>query len=348
MAETAEDPELADGFHQVLAACRTGSDLTARLVAFSRQQATHRELGSVNAAIRSCAPTIQRWLGSNVDLQLAMAGDPWNVLLDASRIEQALVQLAENARDAMPYGGTVTIRTANVTLPEAVQTVVAVLPPGDYVRIDVIDTGKGIAPEDLHRIFEPLYTTRQQTGLKGLGLCVVHGTIAQHAGGIVVKSVPAQGTTFEIYLPRSVDQRPPAVAAGSAAEPAVASSGEGRCILLAEDEEAVRDVAVRLLEKAAYSVIEAVDGHEAIAKFDEAKDRIDLALLDIVMPEASGAAVAAHIRATSPGTPILFCSGFAKHQLPEGIALPEDIPLIGKPYEPHQLLDAIARLIEPR
>jgi CheY-like chemotaxis protein len=346
MMESVDQPEQRDSLGQILAAGRLGSELTSRLIAFSRQQISHREIANVNETIRACAPGIQKRLGGNVDLQLALEPMLSDTLLDATRFEQVLVQLAENARDATPDGGTVTICTRNLTLREPIQTVISDLPVGDYVRTDVIDTGRGISPEDLEQIFEPLFTTRQQGGLKGLGLCVVHGTIAQHGGGIIVESTPGQGTTFQVYLPRCVD--PSQKASPDAAEILAAQRGEGKVILLAEDEEPVRHVAARLLAKVGYEVLEAVDGRDAIAKFDAQRDQIDLALLDIVMPGVSGAVVADHIRRTSPETPLLFCSGYAKHQLPDGIDLPADIPLIGKPYEPRRLLAAIAKLLRDK
>jgi PAS domain S-box-containing protein len=343
MMESIRQPEQRDNLSQILAAGQLGSELTSRLIAFSRQQISHREIADINDTIRTCAPTIQKRLGSNVDLQLDLEPKLWQTLLDASRFEQVLVQLAENARDATPDGGTVTIRTSNATFREPTQTVISDLPSGEYVRTDVTDTGRGIPPEDLEQIFEPLFTTRQQGGLKGLGLCVVHGTIAQHGGGIIVDSRPGHGTTFQLYLPRCVN--PSQGTADDSPEVADAQPGEGKVILLAEDEEPVRHVAARLLAKVGYEVLEAVDGNDAIAKFDGQRDRIDLALLDIVMPGVSGAVVAGHIRRASPETPILFCSGYAKHQLPDGIDLPRDIPLVGKPYEPRRLLGAIAELL---
>lgn len=343
MLESVDNPDLRESLGQIMAAGRRGSEMTARLVAFSRQQVSHRELGAVNDMVRAGAQSIQKRLGPNVDLQLTLAEPLWPVSLDAARISQALTHLAENARDAMDNGGTLTITTANVSFPETYETLTGTLAPGDYVRITVADTGQGISPENLSRLFEPLFSTRQQGTFKGLGLSVVHGTIAQHDGGIVVESTPGQGTVFYLYLPRAHGEKEESQEETS--EMILVHTGEGRVILLAEDEEPVRHVAARLLAKAGYEVIETVDGKDAIDRFEQQRDRIDLALLDIVMPELSGAAVAEHIRRTSPSTPILFCSGYAKREMPEGIALPEDIPLIGKPYEPRRLLEAIAQLL---
>lgn len=343
MMESVDNPDQQESLGQILAAGRRGSEMTARLVAFSRQQVSHRELGSVNDMVRSCAQGIQKRLGPNVDLRLSLGEPLWEVALDAARIGQALTHLAENARDAMGNGGVLAVTTVNVSFTDTYETLIGALPAGDYVRISVADTGQGISPENLSRLFEPLFSTRQQGTFKGLGLSVVHGTVAQHDGGIIVESAPGQGTTFHIYLPRA--QGEATDASEDTSELILIHAGEGRIILLAEDEEPVRHVAARLLAKAGYEVIEAVDGRNAIDLFEEHRNEIDLALLDIVMPELSGAAVAEHIRRSSPSTPILFCSGYAKRQMPEGIALPEDIPLIGKPYEPRRLLDAIAQLL---
>ena len=345
MAESVSDPDLRESLSQILTAGQRGSELTGRLVAFSQQQVSQREPGSLNDAVRAQVETIQRRLGTNADLQLLLGNGLWTVALDSARIGQALVHLAERAREGMPNGGMLTISTGNVTFEEPLQTLTGLLPSGDYGVLRMQDTGLGISPEDLEHIFEPVFSSRPQGTSQGLGLSIVHGTIAQHEGGIVVESAPGCGTSFDIYLPRGAAE--PGEAVPDEAELLPQQSGLGQTILLAEDEEPVRHVAARLLAKAGYKVIEAADGREAIAVFEAQRDRIDLALLDIVMPEMSGAAVADFIRRNSPETPILFCSGYAKRQLPEDIALPEDIPLIGKPYEPQHLLDAIAGLLAP-
>ena len=345
MAESVRDPDLRESLSQILTAGQRGSELTGRLVAFSQQQVSQREPGSLNDVVRAQAETIQKRLGTNADLQLLLGDGLWTVALDGARIGQALVHLAERARGGMPNGGTLTISTGNVTFEEPLQTLTGLLRSGEYGLLRMQDTGLGISPENIEHIFEPVFSSRSQGVSRGLGLSIVHGTIAQHEGGIVVESGPGCGTSFDIYLPRGTAV--PGEDVIDDAELPPQQSGLGQTILLAEDEEPVRHVTARLLAKAGYEVIEAADGREAIAEFEAQGEQIDLALLDIVMPEMSGAAVADYIRRNSPETPILFCSGYAKRQLPEDIALPEDIPLIGKPYEPHHLLDAIAGLLAP-
>jgi len=253
--------------------------------------------------------------------------------------------LAENACADMPHGGLFTVATANAEFTEPCETLVGTLPPGPYARISVSDTGPGLPPERLARLFEPIFDAplNGEGMFPGLGLSMVHGIVAQHDGGIVVDSTPGRGATYHIYLPRS--------RSGETAAPPRRDEegkflpGQGRVVLLAEDEASVRQVAVRLLAKAGYTVIEGTDGKDALAQFEAHRERIDLAMLDLVMPEMDGASLAREIRRRSPALPILFCSGYARQQLPEGMALPADIPLLDKPYEPQCLLDTIDRLL---
>lgn len=345
MVESVDSPDLRGSLEQILAASRRGSGITARLIAFSRRQTVRRETACVNTAVRAIAPTIQQRLGLDVDLRLDLADPLWPAALDGPRFGQALVLLAENACEGMPHGGVFTIATGNIEFAETCQTLVGPLPPGQYVRVGVSDTGQGIPPERLEHLFEPVFETPQNGDgvFQGLGLSMVHGIVAQHDGGIVVDSSPGRGMSFQIYLPR-VRTGEETQAADPAASPAQ-PSGKGRIVLLAEDEESVRQVAVRLLAKAGFAVIEGKDGKDALAQFEAHRDRIDLVMLDLVMPELTGAEVAERIRRQAPDLPILFCSGYAQQQLPAGLALPEDIPLLAKPYDPQCLLDLIERLL---
>lgn len=345
MVESTASPDLRESLEQILAASRRGSGITARLIAFSRRQTVRRETACVNNAIRSVASTIQQRLGIDADLRLDLADPLWPVALDGTRFGQALVLLAENAGESMPHGGLFTIATSNVEFAEICQTLVGPLPPGQYVRVSVSDTGQGIPPERLDHLFEPVFEVPQngEGVFLGLGLSMVHGIVAQHDGGIVVESAPGRGTDFHVYLPR-VRTGEEAKTADRATPPGP-PLGKGRVVLLAEDEYPVRQVAVRLLVKAGFTVIEGKDGKDALAQFEVHRDRIDLVMLDLLMPELNGAEVAGRIRRQAPDLPILFCSGYAQQQLPAGISLPEDIPLLAKPYDPQCLLDLIGRLL---
>ncbi|MDX9981814.1 MAG: response regulator, partial [Lentisphaeria bacterium] len=337
MVESVASPDLRESLEQILAASRRGSGITARLIAFSRRQTVRRETACANTAVRAVASTLQQRLGLDVDLRLDLADPLWAAALDGARFGQALVLLAENACEGMPHGGLFTIATGNVEFAETCQTLVGPLPPGQYVRVRISDTGQGISPERLEHLFEPVFETPQngEGVFLGLGLSMVHGIVAQHDGGIVVESSPGRGASFLIYLPRvrTGEETPAADPAANPAPPC----GKGRVVLLAEDEESVRQVAVRLLAKAGFAVIEGKDGKDALAQFEAHRDRIDLVMLDLVMPELTGAEVAERIRRQAPDLPILFCSGYAQQQLPAGLSLPEDIPLLAKPYDPQCL-----------
>jgi PAS domain S-box-containing protein len=345
MVESVESPDLRESLEQILTASRRGSGITARLIAFSRRQAVRCESDSANTAIRATVPTLQQRLGLDVDLRLDLADPLWPAAIDRGRLGQALVFLAENASADMRHGGVFTVTTSNIEFTETCETLAGPLPPGQYVRISVSDTGQGLTPELLGHLFEPQFEAAQngQKAFQGLGLSMVHGIIAQHKGGIVVDSVPGRGTSFHIYLPRARDGEEPKEI--EQPEPAPAPCRQAKVVLLAEDEESVRQVANRLLSKAGYHVIEGVDGKDALALFEANRDRIDLAMLDLVMPEMNGAEVAEQIRRQAPDLPILFCSGYAHQQFPTEIHMPRDIPLLGKPYEPCALLDAVERLL---
>lgn len=346
MAESTELPGQRESLDQILGAGRRGAELTARLVAFSRQQPLRRETVAIDETIRACAQTIQQRLGLEIDLRLNLGGSQCSVSLDRVRLGQALCHLAGNAREEMPNGGTLTIATSQVECPEPLVTLIGTLPPGQYLKIEVSDTGNGLLPDEMAHLFEPIIGTngRKAGGIfQSLGLSMVHGIVAQHDGGILVGSAPGEGTSYLLYLPCFPDGAGPAAAEPE--QPADQANGRGRVVLLAEDEVAVRQVAARLLTKAGYEVIEAENGKTAVAQFETHRSRISLAMLDIVMPELNGAETAAQIRRLSPATPILFCSGYAKRQLPGGIELPEDIPLLGKPYDPQSLLDLVERLL---
>ena len=343
MAEATQNPELREGLNQILAAGQRGSELTSRLIAFSRQQPSRREPTSLGEVIRARAGEIQRCLGSDSDLRLVLDCGTWQASLDSDWVGQALVHLAEAARDRMPGGGTLTLTADNVRLDQPTQTLIGVLPAGDYVRVRVEDTGQAIPVERLERLFEPVFDHHSEEAFAGLGLSMVHGAIAQHGGGVVVESSAGRGTTFEVYLPRCTDW--PGEEAAETLASACRADREARVILLAEDEEPVRRVAATLLAKSGYDVIETPNGREAVEAVRTREGRIDLALLDIVMPEMNGADAAERIRRDYPRLPILFCSGYTKGQLDGSISLPDGIPLIGKPYEPRALLAKIAGLI---
>jgi two-component system cell cycle sensor histidine kinase/response regulator CckA len=249
-----------------------------------------------------------------------------------------------NARDAMPDGGTVTIATANVDEPEARRLDLAGMPPGEYVRIELSDTGTGIAPEIVDKIFEPFFTTKELGKGTGLGLSTVFGIVKQSGGFIYVDSKAGEGATFSIYLPRFIPEPEPEAKPDVPAEKRpVDMTGQGT-VLLVEDEDAVRAVNARALAARGYTVLEAASGIEALAIVDERGGPIDLVVSDVVMPEMDGPTLLGELRKRRPDLKIVFVSGyaedaFAKH-LPEG----ESFTFLAKPFSLKQLVETVKQV----
>ena len=284
---------------------------------------------------------LQRLLGENVKLELVHGRDLWPIKADINQFEQVAINLAVNARDAMPDGGTLTIRTSNVAAEQSLQSAHAVLREGEYVLIEFEDTGSGISPEDQGKIFEPFFSTKDVGKGTGLGLSTVYGIIKQTDGFIFFDSKLGHGTKFQIYLPRHnrVEE--------SAAEEVVEKpdeptdlTGTAR-ILLVEDEEAVRAFAARALASRGYTVETAATGVEALEVMKATVGKIDLVVSDVVMPEMDGPTLLGELRKTQPDLKIIFVSGYAedafKKNLPEG----EAFSFLPKPFSLKQLATAV-------
>ncbi len=259
---------------------------------------------------------------------------------DKGQIEQILMNLCVNARDAMPGGGALTIETSVAELDEEFHEADALAKPGGYVRLNVTDTGRGMDEETRRRIFEPFFTTKSLGEGTGLGLSTVFGIVRQHNGMIHVQSAVGVGTTFSIHLPAVED------AEQAEQSKAAFSKGGAETILLADDDEGVRILAEILLRRAGYTVLTASDGEEAIHVFDEHADRIDLALLDVVMPKLGGKAVHDHIRGKRPGTPVLFASGYSTEFFKSDFVLDEGMRLMHKPFSRDVLLRKVREILD--
>ncbi len=312
--------------------------LVRQLLAFSRRQTMERRLIEPNATIGPLLQMLHRVIGEHIELDFRPGdGLPW-VSADPGQIEQVLVNLCLNARDAMPGGGRITISTGLEVVGEEFCRRHPWARAGEFVVIEVSDTGPGIPPEILDHIFEPFFTTKEVGKGTGLGLATVYGIVKQHEGMIDVTPRSGGGTSFKIFLPATRE-------AAHVEEPSRAADlgpvGH-ETILLAEDEELVRSLALRVLEHAGYRVLVARDGAEAIALVESRGSEIDLALLDVVMPKANGPQVRARIRDIHPGMAVLFCSGYSRQMLP-GSVVPDDenIELLVKPYAPRVLLDRV-------
>ncbi len=334
---------------EIKRASERATSLVRQLLAFSRRQTMERRQVEPNFAIGHLLKMLHRVIGEHIELDFRPGDDLPRVLADPVQIEQVLVNLCVNARDAMPGGGRLTISTRREVVGREFCERHPWARAGEFVVVEVADTGPGIPPDILDRIFEPFFTTKEVGKGTGLGLATVYGIVKQHEGMIDVSVPPGGGTVFRIFLPATSEE--PKVE--DAADPGALARTGHETILLAEDEELVRALALRVLEQGGYRVLVARDGAEAIALVESRGAEIDLALLDVVMPKANGPQVRARIRDIQPGMAVLFCSGYSRQVLPENV-VPEDesIELLVKPYAPRVLLDrvraALARRAEGR
>ena len=356
LADTPPDDDRRDSIKEI----RTGADraaaLTRQLLAFSRRQMLQPRLLDLNQTVRDVEAMLRRLIVEDITLVLAL--DPrigW-VRADPGQLEQVLVNLVVNARDAMPRGGSLTIETSNVELAVAERSAErrVTIPPGSYVRIAVSDTGIGIDERTRTRIFEPFFTTKEPGKGTGLGLSTVYGIVKQSGGYIWVYSEPDAGTTFKIYLPRVAAEagERPERAAPSGGDAGVAAASE--TILLVEDDAAVRGVSRRILMQHGYTVLEASNGAEALRLCAETARPIDLIVSDMVMPEMNGPELARQIRERHPGTALLFMSGYTRDAALRQSFLEPGTAFIEKPFTPlalarrvREVLDARAGLPQP-
>jgi two-component system cell cycle sensor histidine kinase/response regulator CckA len=354
----ADRPELAPSAREevalILGAARRGANLVGQLLAFSRQQTLQPRIVAVNAAVRDLAPLLRRSLGEQVRLGLVLDDLERSVRIDPGQLDQVLVNLAVNARDAMPEGGALTLRTGRLALLAPRTGGLETVPPGRYVAIEVQDTGTGIPTEVLPRIFEPFFTTRGERG-SGLGLATVLGIVRQSGGFLEVETAAGRGTIFRILLPRereaaqpvgpAVPAPEPVAPAISATTPTGKATGRGR-ILLAEDEEAVRRLAVGRLTKQGWEVLAAETGEAALALLGDGT--VDAIVTDMMMPGMDGVALVGEVRRrlARPNLPALITSGYADVALHDAIATAATA-FLSKPYSLRDLADRVAALVPP-
>ena len=329
-----EDEKLQKRVATALLSAQRGSELTARLTAFSRQQVLEAKTVSLNELVSEMGEMLHRTLGESVVVEMSLASDLGQTRIDPSQMESALLNLAINARDAMPEGGRLTIGTGNVELGDGDDLTHDAVPPGRYVTLAVSDTGVGMAEDVLERVFDPFFTTKEIGSGTGLGLSMVYGFVKQSRGRVRIFSEPGHGTTVRIYLPRVsvVGQDRPA------AEPCPpAVQGGTETILVVEDEDDVRQTAVAILEHLGYRVVEAADGKTALALLARRPD-IDLLFTDVVMPGGmTGPELAREIEQLRPGMRVLLTSGYAGAHQSTGDPMPLDHPWIVKPYREQDL-----------
>jgi polar amino acid transport system substrate-binding protein len=328
---------------EIAASAEKAAQLTHGLLAFSRKQPLKMKYENLNEIVSHVHKFLARIIGEDITLNTSCSGPELPVFADRGQIEQVLINLATNARDAMDRGGVFSVRSELTSLDSAFTNFhnYDVL-PGKYALLTVADTGVGISKEHIDHIFEPFYTTKEVGKGTGLGLAIIYGVIKQHNGFINVYSELGQGTTFRIYLPIKESQEKPLIGKAEIALPA----GGNETILVAEDDPAVRMLVSKILSSYGYETILAEDGERAIEKFSSHKDSIRLILMDMIMPKKNGKETSEEIHRINPDIKVLFFSGYTADFI-ENRGLSEDeIELIMKPVQPVELLRKVREMLD--
>lgn len=341
MEEADPASHVYDDLEQIRKAGNRATRLVQQLLAFSRKQVLKIETVNLNEVIQDFAKMIRRVIGEHIDLSLDFATGLKSVRADRGQLEQILMNLCVNARDAMPNGGQLTVSTENVEVDADFCHQHTGATPGTYAKLSVRDSGTGMDETTRSRVFEPFFTTKGERQGTGLGLSTVYGIVRQHSGVITLESREGAGSNFMIFLPTSQA----AVQVSPESLPDDKRGGSER-ILLAEDDATVRKLARKLLERAGYTVMAAASGTEAIQLFEDHERQFDLAFLDVVMPGQGGRAVYDHIVNVAPDIPVLFSSGYSAGGVHTNFILEEGIALIQKPYTHDGLLNEVRRLLD--
>jgi PAS domain S-box-containing protein len=346
LAKTVNDPRLAeirDDTGAIDTAVRSAADLTHQLLIFGRREIIQPEVVDLNDLIEDTESLLARTIGEHVLLKSKLAQDLWPVKADPRRLQQVIINLVVNARDAISEAGTVLITTTNVELDESAAMLHAAAKPGSYACIAVVDDGAGMTQQTIARAFEPFFTTKPRGKGTGLGLATVHGIVSQIGGYVGVYSEPGQGTAVRVYLPAA--QGTPGAPTGPTEDVA---GGHGELVLVVEDDYAVRAVTTRILENYGYAVIAAGDGQVALAVLEDKHTAVDLLLTDMVMPTMSGKEIAGRAGHLRPGLPVLFMSGYAGGLVGTNTTLDEGVDLLEKPFTRSSLLSAVTRVLGGR
>jgi len=336
--EARGQPDLEDSLREVAKAGDRAAVLTRQLLAFSRRQLLEPKNVHLNEVVGEFLEMVRRLLPENVMVEARLSDDLWDVFVDPHRIEQVLMNLAVNARDAMPEGGRLTLETANRVL---AANEISGLDPGEYIGVTMRDTGIGMNEETQARVFEPFFTTKETGKGTGLGLSMAYGTVTQSGGAIAIESALGEGCEIVLLLPRSQG-------AAEAVEPAVPrteTQGHER-ILVVEDEPSVRRLVVDLLDRSGYRVEEASDGAFAAERLRTDEAGFDLVITDLVMPNLGGEALVRQCEAELGPTPVIFLSGYAKHEIQVGTFGGRTVEVIQKPVHPRRLLVQIRDLLD--
>jgi two-component system cell cycle sensor histidine kinase/response regulator CckA len=335
---------MREDVEEILKAAQRAAGLTRQLLAFSRQQVLQPRILRLNDIVTDMEGMVRRLIGADIELNVALDSDIYWAKADAGQIEQVILNLCVNARDAMPEGGRLTIATANVELDVSDSGEHSIRGPNEYVMLAVSDTGVGMDAETKSRIFEPFFTTKSPDKGTGLGLATVHGIVKQSGGDIWVYSEPGHGTTFKIFLPKSTE-----IADEAKSDRARPEASRGtETVLLAEDEDAVRKLTQRVLERAGYNVLTARDGPDAMRVAALHLGAIDLLVTDMVMPAMNGRQLAENLRGVRPELRTLFLSGYTDSGvLPQGL-LNAGEHFLQKPFTNDTLTNRVRSIMDAR
>jgi two-component system cell cycle sensor histidine kinase/response regulator CckA len=338
-----------DDVRQIAAAADRAAGLTRQLLAFSRKQILNPRVLVVNGVVENLKPMLARLIGEHIVVESRLSEAIGSIMADVGQLEQVLINLAVNARDAMPEGGRILIETAQVTLDGAYAAGHAgqertVVLPGEYIMLAVSDTGTGMPREVQARIFEPFYTTKEAGKGTGLGLSTVYGIVKQSGGHVWVYSEPGHGTVFKLYFPRVASAAATPLGQNVIAPP----SGGSETILLVEDEDALRQLARRILERHGYRVLESRNGREALERVTQYEGPIHLVLTDVIMPEMSGRGLVERLRAIRPHAAVVYMSGYTDDDVLRRGLFEHGSRFVQKPFLPQELLRMVREVLEPR
>ena len=337
------DP-LFETLDDVNEAAKRAAELTHQLLAFSRKQIIKPRVINLNDLIRDLHKMLVRIIGEDLELKTIPQTDLGFIKADPGQIEQVIINLSINARDAMPDGGKLTIETAEVSLDEDYCKTNLNVEPGDHVMLAVSDNGTGMDEETRKNIFDPFYTTKEEGQGTGLGLAMVYGIVKQHGGSINAYSEVGEGTTFKIYFPLVKEQAQPVEKKRRA--PTLPHGTE--IIFVVEDETMVRNTATRILTRLGYQVISAKDGPDALAVIEKLKTPIDLLLTDVIMPNMNGRELAERVRRQYPEVKVLYTSGYTENVIAHHGVLDEGLDFLGKPYNPQSLAAKVRTLLDEK
>ena len=338
--QNADDPEAWQHHLQnVEEAAERGVELIAQIRRLARRdQAEHTTVG-LDGAVERVVELARRVIPANIEIVFESNADGAEIEADAAQLEQVVLNLVLNARDAMPCGGKLTMRTQKMRIERPRRSAPAWAPRGDVVQLTVSDNGEGMPPEVRERAFEPFFTTKGGEGT-GLGLATAYAIVRQHRGSIHVDSKPDHGTTFRVYFPLAgLEEQPPPQ------RPTTQTHGGNEVVLLAEDNGLVRDVVFKCLRRAGYDVILATDGAEAVALFEEHAERVEIVILDVVMPNATGPEAYESMRRRRPDLPVVFTSGYRDARA-DGHTLPVGARVLTKPFQPEAILAEIREALD--